>query len=145
VTTEDLYQDELVRLARAATGAGGLDRADGAATLDNPLCGDRVTFEVRLEGGRIAAVAHRVRGCLLCEASASLLGEAAPGATAPGVDAARAAVTAMLAEGAPPPEDARWRRLALFEPVREVRSRHRCVILPFEALGEALARARRSP
>ena len=145
MTADDLYQDELVRLARAATGAGRLEGAHGAATLDNPLCGDRVTFEVRVEAGRIAAVAHRVRGCLLCEACASLLGEAAPGTTAAGLGEGRAAAAALLARGAPPPGDGRWRRLALFAPVREVRSRHRCVLLPFEALGEALARAERSP
>ncbi len=145
MTQDELYQAELLRLARAATGAGRLDGAQGTATLDNPLCGDRVTFEVRLEAGRIAAVAHRVRGCLLCEACASLLGEAAPGATSAGVEAARSAAAAMLARGAAPPEDGRWQRLALFRPVGEVKSRHRCVLLPFEALGEALARAERTP
>ena len=141
MTQDELYQAELVRLARAATGAGRLEGAQGAATLDNPLCGDRVTFEVRLDAGRIAAVAHRVRGCLLCEACAALLGEAAPGATVAGVAGARSAAAAMLAQGAAPPEDGRWQRLALFRPVGEVRSRHRCVLLPFEALAEALARA----
>ena len=143
MTADDLYQTGLVRLARAASGAGTLDGAHGSASLDNPLCGDRVAFDVRLADGRIAAVAHRVRGCLLCEASASLLGEVGPGASAAAVAAAWAGAEAKLARGAPPP-DGRFSRLELFQPVRDTKSRHRCVLLPFEALGEALARAERS-
>jgi nitrogen fixation NifU-like protein len=141
VTAEGLYHDALVRMARAATGAGRLEDPQGSATLDNPLCGDRVTIQVRLSQGRIAALAHQVRGCLLCEAAASLLGRAAVGATPAEVAAARAGAAAMLAAGAPLPQEP-WAELELFRPVHEVKSRHRCVLLPFEALGEALARAR---
>ena len=86
------------------------------------------------------ALAHQVRGCLLCEASASLLGRAAVGATPAEVAAARSGAAAMLATGAPPPREA-WAELELFRPAHEVKSRHRCVLLPFEALGEALAEA----
>jgi NifU-like protein involved in Fe-S cluster formation len=78
---------------------------------------------------------------MLCEAAASLLGRAAVGATLAEVAAARAGAAAMLASGAPPPREA-WAELELFRQVHLVRSRHRCVLLPFDALGEALARAR---
>jgi NifU-like protein involved in Fe-S cluster formation len=140
VTREDLYDAELLRLAREATGAGRLADPHGSATVDNPLCGDRVTMEVRLEGGRIAALAQHVRGCLLCEASASLLGSAAVGASASEIETARAAAQALLSGGAPAPDGA-FARLELFRPVQPVKSRHSCVLLPFEALGAALARS----
>jgi nitrogen fixation protein NifU and related proteins len=138
VSAEALYHEALVRLARAATGAGRLEAPEGSATLDNPLCGDRVTFEVRLSEGRVAMLAYRVRGCLLCQAAASLLGRAAAGATPGEVAVARAGAAAMLESGAPPPGDP-WADLELFVPVRGVASRHGCVLLPFDALGEALA------
>ena len=144
MTSEDLYDAEVLRMAREATGAGRLDAPHGAATVDNPLCGDRVTFEVRLDGGRIAALAHRARGCLLCEAAASLLGAAAAGASAAEVAEARAAAAAILTADAAAPAGP-WARLEAFRPVRAVRSRHGCVLLPFDALGEALANAGRSP
>ena len=41
--TDVLYHERILRLARAAAGAGRLDHADAGATRDNPLCGDRVT------------------------------------------------------------------------------------------------------
>jgi NifU-like protein involved in Fe-S cluster formation len=45
----------------------------------------------------------------------------------------------MLRDGARAPGGA-FAELELFSPVREVRSRHACVLLPFEALREALGR-----
>lgn len=140
MTSDSLYHEALVRLARSAVGAGRLEAADATAALDNPFCGDEVTIDVRLRAGCIEALAHRVRGCLLCEAAASLLGRAAPGSTAAEVREAHGRAAAMLRSGEPPP-GGRFADLALFAPARAVKSRHRCVLLPFEALAEALARA----
>jgi nitrogen fixation NifU-like protein len=143
VTGDALYHDELVRLAREARGSGRLDPPSAAGTLDNPLCGDRVTMEVRLEAGRIAALAHRVRGCILCEAAASFLGGAAPGRSPAEVREGRDLLAALLAgaQAAAGP----WSGLSVFEPVRAVKSRHRCVLLAFDALAEALALAEVQP
>lgn len=137
--TDALYHDALVSLARESCGAGRLGPPAAEATRDNPLCGDRVTMEVRLEGGRIAALAHRVRGCLLCQAAASFLGRAAPGQRPADVRQGRDLAAALLA-GAPAPGGA-WAGLEIFAPVQSARSRHRCVLLAFEALGEALSQA----
>lgn len=137
--TEALYHDALLRLAREARGAGRLEPPGTEAELDNPLCGDRVAMEVRLEGGRIAALAHRVRGCVLCQAAASFLGRSAPGRGPPDLREAREQAAALFGEGRPP--QGAWEGLAVFSPVRAVKSRHRCVLLAFDALLEALARA----
>lgn len=141
MTAEALYHRALVQLARAAIGAGSLEAPDGSATLDNPVCGDEVTVELRIRQGVIAAMAHRVRGCVLCEAAASLLGRAAPGETPSQVAAVRAGLAAMLQGGAPPPGGP-WAALAVFAPVGSVRSRHACALLPFDALAEAARRGR---
>jgi nitrogen fixation NifU-like protein len=100
-------------------------------------------MEVRLAQGRIAALAHRVRGCILCQASASFLGGAAPGLTPAEVREGRALLAALLAGSAAPA--GAWAGLAVFEPVRAVKSRQRCVLLPFDALAEALAQAEVKP
>ncbi len=137
---EALYHEALVRLGRAAHGAGRLPGADAEGTADNPLCGDRATFQVRLREGRIEAVAHQVRGCILCLASASLIGRASRGATPGDAAEARARAAALLEEGAPAPAGA-WADLAFFAPARGVPSRHACVLLPFDALAAALESA----
>jgi nitrogen fixation NifU-like protein len=133
--SDDLYQQALLDLARAAHGAGALPSPDGSALRDSPLCGDRVRMQVALEGGRIKALAHDVKGCLLCRAAASLVGLHGAGLDAAEAKALREQVAAALAGDAPPPG---WPELSLFEPVRPHRNRHGCVLLPFEALAAAL-------
>ena len=137
---DKLYQQAILNKAREAVGAGTMEDADARATVNNPVCGDRVTMEVRLSDGRIAAVAHKVRGCLLCEAAASVIGANAPGATPKQIAAARAAVTALLKDGTEIPADG-WAELSIFQPVTTHKSRHHCVLLPFEALSDALEKA----
>lgn len=131
----DLYQQALLDLARAAHGAGTLPAPDGSALRDSPLCGDRVRMQVALEGGRVKTIAHDVKGCLLCQAAASLVGLHGAGLDAVEAEALRGQVAATLAGSAPPPG---WPELSLFEPVRPHRNRHGCVLLPFEALCAAL-------
>lgn len=135
----DLYQDALIAQAKAATRAGRLERADASLTRDNPLCGDRVTFDIRMDGSRIADLAHRVRGCLLCEAAASAIGANAVGRTRAEIDAADQAVRALLESGRKAP--GLWPALEAFAPVRDYASRHSCVLLPFETLRELLAQS----
>lgn len=132
----DLYQEAIKQMAALAHGHGELASADGEATLNNPLCGDRVRMQVALQGGRIAALAHQTRGCLLCRAAASLLGARAAGLDAAAIDAATNALEALLQEqAAAPPE---WPELAMFLPAHAHPSRHKCALLPFRALQAAV-------
>jgi nitrogen fixation NifU-like protein len=134
---DDLYHDRLVALARAAYGHGALAPPCRRAEADNPLCGDRVVIEVRIAHAAIEELAHRVKGCLLCQAAAAALGVRAPGAPEEEVRRAFVQVRALLQDGAALPAG-HWPELALFAPVRAYKSRHRCVLLPFEALLDAM-------
>lgn len=133
---DDLYQERILALAKAGAAARRLAEPDATATVDNPVCGDRVTIDVRLVDGRIAELGHRVRGCALCQASAGALEREAVGHDRREVAAAREEVKAFLAN----PEAAApgWPSLAAFAPVRAFKSRHECVLLPFAALLAAL-------
>jgi NifU-like protein involved in Fe-S cluster formation len=136
--SDELYHAELVARAHAGRRRGRLAAPDRTITLDNPLCGDRVTMDLCLSHGRIAAVGHLIRGCLLCEAAAETIASHAPGKTNAELAEATAAVSAILKVGAPVPSG-EWSTLAIFAPVHQVKSRQDCVLLPFEALGKALA------
>lgn len=134
-----IYQDAIKTLAAEATGHGRLPEAQGRACIDNPLCGDSVEMEVALTDGRIAAVAHRVKGCLLCRAAASIIGKHAPGSTRADIDRVSVQLDALLQ--AETPAHADWPELESFAPVHAHRSRYRCVQLPFQALAAALRAA----
>jgi nitrogen fixation NifU-like protein len=133
--TDQLSPDRIVALATAKTGAGKLASPTKSARRDNPLCGDRVVIDVKLDNGKIAEIAHQVRGCLLCQASASALASVAVGRNAGGIEQLR--LDAERAIGRE--EGEAGEPFAAFAPVKSHKSRHECVLLPFEALKEALS------
>jgi len=133
---DQLYQDRIVALAKAKTGAGKLSAPTRSARRDNPLCGDRVTIDVRLDGdGRIAEIAQQVRGCLLCQASASALASVAVGRDRAGIEAVRHDAEKAIGRADGQPEEP----FAAFAPVKAHKARHECVLLPIEALQDALS------
>ncbi len=123
--------------AREATGTGQLESPDARAMVANPVCGDRVTMEIQLAGDSVADLAHTVRGCVLTQAAAAVIGSHAPGCTRAEIESVHRAVAAML-EGSGQPPGGRWAELAMFAPVAAHRHRHHCVLLPFTALHRAL-------
>ena len=137
--SEALYHTALLERARTAFGKGRLSDASATATVDNPLCGDRVTLDLIVKDNRIDAVGHQVRGCLLCEAAAATIAEYCRGCSKAELDAISAAARTLMAEGGEP--DARWRCLEIFRPVHQAKSRRDCVLLPFEALARAASAA----
>ncbi len=133
--SDQLYQDRIVALAKAKTGAGKLAAPTKSARRDNPLCGDRVTIDVRLDdNGRIVEIAHQVRGCLLCQASASALACVATGRDKAGIAALRHDAERAIGRAPGDPGEP----FAAFAPVKSHKSRQECVLLPFEALADAL-------
>ncbi len=136
----DLYHARILELARDTSTEGRLDAPTASATVNNPLCGDRVTIDVIVENADISVLGHKVRGCALCRASATLIGAHAPGHDAASLKVVAGAVTAMLKHGGPAP-DGPWQALEAFRPVADHKSRHDCVLLPFQALVDALDQA----
>ena len=133
----ELYQKALLRLAAAAHGAGRLGEPCCSARAANAMCGDSVVFDARVDGARrIAAVAHELKGCVLVQASASLLAEHATGRSKAEIAALHDGVAAMLDGGATP--EGAWSAYEVFKPAAAYRSRHTCVLLPIEALLAAL-------
>ena len=130
--SDPLYRRELLRLAADAAGAGHLTSPDATASVHNPACGDRVTVELALEEGRIAALAHVTHGCVLTQASAALLAGSALGRDAARLGELADSVRVFL-KGGPAPQD-----YEVFDGVIAHAGRHVCVMLPLEAAQKAL-------
>jgi nitrogen fixation NifU-like protein len=137
--SDAIYDDAIKAAARDRSHAGRLPSPDASVTCDNPLCGDRVTLDLKLGGDRLAEIAYKARGCLLTEAASALLARHAGERPVADLGGVVDEVRRFLDEGGAPP----WPELGLFEPARRVRSRHECVLLPFEALREALQQSER--
>jgi nitrogen fixation protein NifU and related proteins len=137
--TDPLYAKDLLRLAAAATGAGRLEAFDAEGSAHNPTCGDRIGVTLRLDGSRsIIEMAHETSACVLTQASASLLGANLEGANEESVQKLRADVSAMLREGeAPAPPFSGY---AACHGAAPYRNRHTCVLLPIDAVLDALSK-----
>jgi len=136
----NLYQKDVLRHAAAAGRAGRLENPDGSVMLDNPLCGDRVTIDVKVSAGKVSDISHDVKACVLCQASASILCDKAVGLDADTLDHVQSQIIGMLKQSAPAPEGD-WEPLHVFKPVADHKSRHACVLLPFEAAIAAVRNA----
>lgn len=78
----DMYREQILDLYENPLNYGELDPHDFSYEEDNPLCGDVVRIDVRVDkDGRIAEIAWQGDGCAISQASASLLTEEVKGKT----------------------------------------------------------------
>jgi len=77
----DLYQEVILDHYRNPRNFGPLPDANRAAHGDNPLCGDRLSLQLRMKGDVIEDIRFRGSGCAISVASASLMTESVRGKT----------------------------------------------------------------
>ena len=76
------YREQIIDLYEHPLNYGEIETADFSYEEDNPLCGDVVRIDVKLdENGRVAEVAWSGDGCAISQAAASLLTEEIKGLT----------------------------------------------------------------
>jgi nitrogen fixation NifU-like protein len=144
----DLYQQVIVDHHRAPRNFRKLNAPTRSAEGYNPLCGDKVTVEVELDGDVIRDIGFQGSGCAISRASASLMTADVKGKPVADARAAVAQFRAMLTDDPDDPASgearARLGKLAVFEGVREFPSRIKCATLAWHTLQAALA-GRRDP
>jgi nitrogen fixation NifU-like protein len=114
---------------------------DATAMLEgyNPLCGDRVTVYVKVEGGRLLDISFQSRGCSYSTASGSLMTEALKGRTVEESRALHKKFHEFVTGKSGEPDDAALEKLTkafYFMPEKPLRVK--CVTLPWHTLRSAL-------
>ena len=71
----DLYREIILDHYRNPRNKGTLDPADFSYEDTNPLCGDEVRIDLRVEDDRVADVKFTGRGCAVSQAATSILTE----------------------------------------------------------------------
>jgi nitrogen fixation NifU-like protein len=139
---EALYREVVLDHYRKPRNREPLARPDASALVSNPVCGDQVAVEVRLEDGRIREVSSRARGCSIVVAAGSVMTELTQGLDEAAVGRLRARLE-RLVRGEADPSALRSldRRIRSFARIAEVPARERCALLPWEALAQALSEA----
>jgi nitrogen fixation NifU-like protein len=135
----DLYQEVILDHNRRPRNFGPLADQTQKADGFNPLCGDRLTLHLRIEGDRIAAVSFEGSGCAISKASASLMTDAVKGRTIGEAIDLFTRVHEMLTTPIDQPVDeARVGKLAVLAGVREFPTRVKCASLAWHTLKSAL-------
>ncbi len=135
-----LYNNEILRLATMTAKFHRLANAQASVEKRSPICGSRVTVDVRLDpSGHIDALGLEVRACALGQASAALMAAGAQGRSVDELDQARDALAAFLADKSDDP--GAWPGLHIFAPAVPHRARHASILLAFEAVAEAARKA----
>jgi len=79
---EDLYREVIIEHYKNPQFRGTLDPHDISFEDENPLCGDHIRIDLRVdENGRIVEAAFSGHGCAISQASADLLLESIIGCT----------------------------------------------------------------
>lgn len=78
---KDLYQEIIVDHNRTPRNFHHMDNPDHMAVGYNPLCGDKLTVYLKMEGDVIADVSFQGEGCAISVASASLMTDQLKGKT----------------------------------------------------------------
>jgi len=135
---KDLYRDVIVDHNRNPRNFGKLDPADAHADGHNPLCGDRLSLYVNLDGDRIREAKFDGSGCAISVASASLLTEAVKGKTRTEVKALFEDMHTLLTRHDANIDPAKLGKLAALSGVREFPARVKCASLCWHTLNAAL-------
>ena len=60
---------------------GEIENADGVGSVGNPVCGDMMTFNIKVDGDRLTDVKFKTFGCGAAIACSSMVSEMAKGKT----------------------------------------------------------------
>lgn len=131
---KQLYSDKLLAHAASPARHERLEDPDVTITTDNPLCGSRITVDLKMDGETIADFGQDVvHACKLTQAAASIVAQSAVGKTVEETRAAGEALKAILKRRDYDPADA-WPEFELLSPAADHKSRHSSILLIFKAL-----------
>lgn len=114
--------------------AGATQKAEGY----NPLCGDRVTVYLQLDGDVVKDVAFEGSGCAISTASASIMTETLKGKTREEAEALFTQFHDMITGKGPVPDPDQIGKMAVFSGVRAYPVRVKCATLAWHTLKAAL-------
>jgi len=135
----DLYQEVILDHNRRPRNWGPMTDATRVAKGYNPLCGDRLTLYVKVEGDTLTGISFEGSGCAISKASASLMTDAVKGQSLTDAlslfDRVHDMLTTPIAESVNTDEVG---KMAVLSGVREFPARVKCASLAWHTLKSAI-------
>jgi len=134
----DLYQEVVFDHNRNPRNFRVIEDADRTIEGFNPLCGDRITLYIKLDGDRITDVSFQGQGCAISTASASLMTEIVKGKTIQEAEKLFQAFHKIVTGQDDDLKLEELGKLAVLAGVRQYPSRIKCATLAWHSLESAL-------
>ena len=136
--TSALYQEVILDHSKRPRNFHAMTSPDRKAEGYNPLCGDRETVYLELDGDLLKDVAFEGAGCAISTASASMMTESLKGKTRAEADALFDRFHGLITGVAETAGSPSLGKLEVFSGVREFPVRVKCATLPWHTLKAAL-------
>lgn len=133
-----LYHDLILDHNRTPRNYRALENANRRVDANNPLCGDRLTVSLRMNGERIEDAAFQGSGCAISRASASLMTAAIKGKTRSEAEELFDRFHRLITGTLDSTDSQSLGKLAAFGGVSEYPARIKCASLSWHALRAAL-------
>ncbi len=96
-----VYSEKVMEHFMSPRNVGEIEDADGIGEVGNPVCGDMMTFYIKVKDNRVADVKYKTFGCGAAIAVSSMVSEMAKGKTLEEVRKITPALVAKELEGLP--------------------------------------------
>ncbi len=136
---QNLYREIIVDHSRKPRNCRPVEGASATAQGHNPLCGDRVLVQLKLDKDVITDVAFQGAGCAISTASASLMTESLKGRTRQEAESLFQSFHNLLTGKTDSAGD--LGKLEVFSGVREYPVRVKCATLAWHTMRAALERS----
>jgi nitrogen fixation protein NifU and related proteins len=134
---KELYRDVILDHNKRPRNFGKLEAADAYADGHNPLCGDRLTVFLKMDGNRVEDIRFEGKGCAISTASASMMTEAIKGKDKADIGDLFGKIHSLLTQQDAVADPALG-KLAALSGVREYPARVKCASLCWHTLNAAL-------
>ena len=135
----ELYQEMILDHGKRPRNFRALSTANRKAEGYNPLCGDRETVYLEVDGNLVKDASFQGAGCAISTASASMMTEALKGKSRQEVEALFAKFHDLITGQTNAPSNGPpLGKLEVFSGVREYPVRIKCATLPWHTMKSAL-------
>src|SRR5437879_6470081 len=132
-----LYQELILDHYRRPRNKGTLDDATHSVSLNNPLCGDEIDLQLRVDGDVIKEARFIGRGCSISQAAASMMTQLLKDRSIPHALTLADRMSAMMHGDEAAARDKALGELRALAGVSKFPIRIKCALLPWNALTDA--------
>ena len=132
-----IYHKKILELASTNRESLEIKDFNFSKEVKNPLCGDLVEVRINILNNSIKNLSAKVKGCALCEASAGLVVNYFSNKNLP-INDFMEYFNEWLFKKLDNFPDELPEELKIFSPIQDIKNRHTCIKMPFEAFFKSI-------